>query len=97
MPKYNILLKDDKGYSYIKVTNENWPRVQYVKQKSNDGALYVGPYTNSLSVKKSCRGSKKKSLRFLLAIEILIKNQKRPCLKLLHRQVLCTLHRGNYA
>ena len=53
LPKYNILLKDDKGYSYIKITNEKWPKVFYVKQKENDGALYIGPYTNSFSVKKT--------------------------------------------
>ena len=52
-PKYNILLKDDKGYSYIKITNEQWPKVLYVKQKLNDGAFYVGPYVNSLSVKNT--------------------------------------------
>lgn len=52
-PKYNILLKDDKGYSYIKITNEQWPRVLYVKQKLKDGAFYIGPYTNSLSVKNT--------------------------------------------
>ncbi len=52
-PKYNILLKDDKGYSYIKITNEKWPRVLYVKQKRNDGAFYIGPYINSLSVKNT--------------------------------------------
>ena len=53
LPKYNILLKDDKGYSYIKITNEKWPRIFYAKQKENDGALYIGPYTNSFSVKKT--------------------------------------------
>lgn len=52
-PKYNILLKDDKGYSYIKITNQQWPRVLYVKQKLKDGAFYIGPYTNSLSVKNT--------------------------------------------
>lgn len=52
-PKYNILLKDDKGYSYIKITNEYWPRVLYVKQKTDDGAFYIGPYTNSFSVKNT--------------------------------------------
>ena len=43
-PKYNILLKDDKGYHYIKVTNENWPKIKAVKNKLNDGAEYIGPY-----------------------------------------------------
>lgn len=43
-PKYNILLKDDKGYHYIKVTNEPWPRLLETKQQLPDGALYIGPY-----------------------------------------------------
>lgn len=50
-PKYNILLKDGKGYSYIKVTNEEWPRILYVKQRIDDGSLYFGPYINSFYVK----------------------------------------------
>ena len=42
-PKYNILLKDDKGYSYIKVTKEPWPRLSFVLQKEEDDAEYIGP------------------------------------------------------
>ncbi|MDO4199993.1 MAG: excinuclease ABC subunit UvrC [Clostridia bacterium] len=52
-PKYNILLKDDKGFSYIKITKEKWPKILYVKQKQNDSATYIGPYTNSFSVKQT--------------------------------------------
>lgn len=52
-PKYNILLKDDKGYSYIKITNEPFPRIQAALQKLDDGATYIGPYTSSYSVKQS--------------------------------------------
>ena len=37
-PKYNILLKDDKGYSYIKVTKDEWPRLSFTLQKEDDGA-----------------------------------------------------------
>lgn len=43
-PKYNILLKDDKGYHYIKITNEAWPKIEAVKTMINDGAEYIGPY-----------------------------------------------------
>ncbi len=43
-PKYNILLKDDKGYHYIKITKEKWPKIQAVKNKLNDSAEYIGPY-----------------------------------------------------
>ena len=35
-PKYNILLKDDKGYSYVKVTRQAWPRISAVLQKEED-------------------------------------------------------------
>lgn len=52
-PKYNILLKDDKGYSYIKVTKEDYPRINAVLQKGNDNADYIGPYTSSFAVKQA--------------------------------------------
>lgn len=52
-PRYNILLKDDKGYHYIKITNEDWPRISEVKQKSDQNAKYLGPYTSSATVKSS--------------------------------------------
>ncbi len=52
-PKYNILLKDDKGYSYIKITRGEWPKISAVKQKSDDSARYIGPYTSSFSVTSS--------------------------------------------
>lgn len=52
-PKYNILLKDDKGYHYVKITPGPYPRIQAVKQKLDDGAEYLGPYTSSFSVKQS--------------------------------------------
>lgn len=52
-PKYNILLKDDKGYSYIKITNENWPKITAVLQKSDDDATYIGPYTSSWYVRNA--------------------------------------------
>ncbi len=79
MPKYNILLKDDKGYSYIKITNENWPRVQYVKQTTDDGALYIGPYTNSLSIKRVVE-EVIKIFRVPTCNRNLDKKFKRPCL-----------------
>ena len=52
-PKYNILLKDDKGYSYIKVTKGEWPKITAVLQKGDDDARYIGPYTSSFSVNSS--------------------------------------------
>ena len=52
-PKYNILLKDDKGYHYIKITNEPYPRVVEAKKTEDDGATYLGPYTGSYAVRQS--------------------------------------------
>lgn len=51
-PKYNILLKDDKGYSYVRVTREAYPRISAVLQKEDDGAEYIGPYTSSFAVRE---------------------------------------------
>ncbi len=53
MPKYNILLKDDKGYCYIKITNEAFPRIKEVKQIEDDGSTYLGPYTSSWVVSQT--------------------------------------------
>ncbi len=58
-PKYNILLKDDKGYSYIRVTNEPYPRLQAVLQKEDDDARYIGPYTSSYAVKQAVEEANK--------------------------------------
>ena len=52
-PKYNILLKDDKGYSYIKITNDEWRKLSCVKQKVADGSTYLGPYTSGWFVKNA--------------------------------------------
>lgn len=43
-PKYNIMLKDDKSYPFIKITNETYPRLIITRQVKKDGGLYFGPY-----------------------------------------------------
>ncbi|MBQ3088486.1 MAG: excinuclease ABC subunit UvrC [Clostridia bacterium] len=52
-PKYNILLKDDKGYHYIKITSGDWPMISEVKQKLNDKAEYLGPYNSGWILKQT--------------------------------------------
>ena len=57
-PKYNILLKDDKGYFYIKITDEKWPKIQY--SKNNDGsAEFIGPYNSGFIVKETVDQARK--------------------------------------
>ncbi len=51
-PHYNILLKDDKGYSYIKISNEQYPRITEAKKPDETGE-FIGPYTSSYYVKNA--------------------------------------------
>ena len=58
-PKYNILLKDDKGYSYIRVGGGDWGKLSYVLQKADDGATYIGTYKSSYYVKSAVEEANK--------------------------------------
>jgi len=51
LPRYNILLKDDKHFPYIKITNDPFPRLLIVRQRETDGARYFGPYPSIGSTK----------------------------------------------
>ncbi len=51
-PKYNILLKDDKGSFYIKITNDKWKKIQSVKQLDKDGE-FIGPYNSGFIVSQT--------------------------------------------
>ncbi|HEV2067680.1 MAG TPA: excinuclease ABC subunit UvrC [Thermomicrobiales bacterium] len=46
-PKYNVMLKDSKTYPYIRITNEEWPRIISTRLIVNDGSRYFGPYTSA--------------------------------------------------
>ncbi len=52
-PKYNILLKDDKGYNYIKITREDYPRITYALNRKDENADYLGPYTGGYTAKQA--------------------------------------------
>ncbi len=52
-PKYNILLKDDKGYHYIRVSPPPYSRLSEAKQTAEDGATYIGPYMSSYAIKQA--------------------------------------------
>ncbi len=51
-PKYNILLKDDKGYFYIKITNDKWKKIEIAKQIDKSGE-FIGPYNSGFIVKET--------------------------------------------
>jgi len=54
-PRYNINLKDDKRYPYIKITQETFPRVLVVRQIKDDGAKYFGPFTNVTGMRQTLK------------------------------------------
>ncbi|HPD66858.1 MAG TPA: excinuclease ABC subunit UvrC [Ignavibacteriales bacterium] len=54
-PRYNILLKDDKSYPYITITNELFPRVFVTRTILNDGSKYFGPYTDVKALRSSLK------------------------------------------
>ncbi len=81
-PKYNIILRDDKNYPFIKVTvQDTWPRVHMTRRRSKDGARYFGPYSSSSAMwatlrllsnlfpLRKCKGTK-------------VRPRKRPCLNM---------------
>jgi len=77
-PKFNVLLKDDKTYPYIKITlNEEYPSVYTTRKILNDGAKYFGPYANSGSAKEMVEFIKQK---FKIKQCKNFKSNKRVCL-----------------
>ena len=84
-PKYNVLLRDDKTYPYIKVTiNEDYPRVLKVRKVLRDKAKYFGPYTNVEAVNDTLEVIRNiYPIRTCnVNIDRAIKNNMRPCLNL---------------
>ncbi|MCL5676479.1 MAG: GIY-YIG nuclease family protein, partial [Firmicutes bacterium] len=78
-PKYNIRLRDDKNYPYLKITlNEEWPRLVVARQVRKDGAKYFGPYTTTTAMWETLRLSRRLfSLRTCNRVEA----HTRPCLQ----------------
>ena len=84
-PKYNVLLRDDKTYPYIKITtNEDFPRVLKVRKVIKDKAKYFGPYTNTTAVNDTLDIIKNTYPIRTCSVDIerAIKTNMRPCLNL---------------
>ncbi|MDA1292525.1 MAG: excinuclease ABC subunit UvrC [bacterium] len=52
-PKYNVLMKDDKNYVYIRITKEQYPLLEVVRQMDDDNARYFGPYLSAYNIKRT--------------------------------------------
>jgi len=78
-PRYNVRLKDDKSYPYIKVSlNEEWPRVFLTRRFENNGGRYFGPYTSAGSVRRTL-DLLKKLFRYCSPRWVITGKKPRPC------------------
>ena len=75
-PRYNISLKDDKSYPYLRVTAEDFPRIILTRRIIHDGSRYFGPYTSGLAVKETLQ-----LLRKIFPLRTCKTFAKRPCLE----------------
>ncbi len=80
-PRYNVRLKDDKSYPYLKVgLNEDWPRVHITRRLGKDGARYFGPFASAGSVRKTL-SLLKRLFPFRSCNKSITGDESRPCLE----------------
>ncbi|MFZ5945738.1 MAG: excinuclease ABC subunit UvrC [Bacillota bacterium] len=77
-PKYNINLKDDKTYPYLKITQEDYPQILVTRKVERDGAKYYGPYTSATNLRETLE-MLKRLFPFRSCKQAVFSNQ-RPCL-----------------
>jgi excinuclease ABC subunit C len=93
-PKYNILLKDDKSYPYIKITHEKFPRVLYAHRVENDNAKYFGPYISVYAVNHMLEAVNKMFMLRECNGNLLPNRKNKPCLNY-HIKKCCAPCIGN--
>jgi excinuclease ABC subunit C len=86
-PRFNVILRDDKNYPYLKLTtNEEWPRLEVVRRIKRDGALYFGPYVPSGSMWEALSFIRKNFL--LRTCKYPLDKPMKPCLQ--HQMIKCS-------
>lgn len=79
-PRYNVLLKDDKAYPYIKIdVKKDWPRPEIVRRFYDDKAMYFGPYTSTRAL-NNIVSVINKAFPFRKCKDAVFSSAKRPCL-----------------
>ncbi|NWF75768.1 MAG: excinuclease ABC subunit UvrC [Nitrospirae bacterium] len=79
-PKFNIILRDDKNYPYLKLTiNEEWPKLEVVRKIKKDGALYFGPYVPASSMWETLAFIRKNF--YLRHCRFVLDKKIRPCIQ----------------
>ena len=83
-PRYNVVLKDDRSYPYIVITNEPYPRVFVTRRVRRDGSRYFGPYTDVQMVRSALKTVRDifmiRSCNFMIDEEFIAKKKTRVCL-----------------
>ncbi len=79
-PRFNVRLRDDKRYPYLKITAEPFPRVQVVRRRLDDGARYFGPYTNAKAMRSTLKLAQKLFPIRTCNLDLPLKTPRRPCL-----------------
>ncbi|MCX7913940.1 MAG: excinuclease ABC subunit UvrC [Thermodesulfovibrionales bacterium] len=92
-PKYNVVLRDDKNYPYIKLTiNEVWPRLEVVRKISRDGNLYFGPYIPAQVMRDTLDFIRRNF--FLRACKDSLDEKRRPCIQFQMKKCLAPCSGG---
>lgn len=89
-PPYNVMLKDDKSYQYIKVTvRDDFPMIMSTRHVTRDGSKYYGPYTSGYAVRETLR-----ILKALFPFESCTLRPQAPCLEIRHGERIGPLRGG---
>ncbi len=79
-PPFNVRLRDDKRYPYVKITKERFPRLQVVRRPSDDGARYFGPFTSSRAMRRTLKLIHRLFPIRTCSLDLDRKSLERPCL-----------------
>ncbi|MFP4581461.1 MAG: excinuclease ABC subunit UvrC [Candidatus Sumerlaeia bacterium] len=80
-PRYNVRLRDDKTYLSVRIDpHEEWPRAMIVRERKKDGALWFGPYTNTVAIRQTMN-LLQKIFPLRSCSNSMLHNRSRPCLK----------------
>jgi excinuclease ABC subunit C len=79
-PRFNVRLRDDKRYPYLRITDEPFPRVLIVRRRQADGARYFGPFTNVKAMRATLKLAQKLFPIRTCTLNLPLKTPRRPCL-----------------
>ena len=79
-PRYNVLLRDDKSYPYVLMTQEAWPRIAFHRGPRSQPGRYFGPYPSAVAVRETLN-SMHKMFKLRSCEDSVFRNRSRPCLQ----------------